>query len=102
MEPVLQSLAKIQLSSSLPLGQLVTKTLALVAMATISRSTTLGIMSRKFEWKKNEADAGALQLFVSFLPGEHEKCGGHRGVFVAPLADDVSLDPVSHLQIYKD
>ena len=46
MEPVLQALAKIQLSPSLPSGILATKTLALVAMATISRSSTLSIMSR--------------------------------------------------------
>lgn len=102
MGPVLDALARLHPPHSLSPAVLSVKTLALVAMATISRSSTLSIMSRKFSWKENEAEGGARQLFVDFLPGEQEKCGGRRGIFVAPLPGDPSLDPVAYLQFFKD
>ena len=77
------------------------KTLALVAMASISRSSTLGIMSRAFSYKENEGE-GEEQLFVEFLPGSQEKTGTNReGIFLPSLQEEPALDPVAYLEAYK-
>ena len=101
MSCVLDALAKLHPPESLSVMDLTVKTLALVGMATISRSSTLGIMSRSFSLEDNEGE-GATQLFVSFLPGEQEKAGsGRKGIFIPALAEETSLDPVAYLKAYK-
>ena len=99
--PVLESLATLHPPESLSAADLSMKTLALVAMATISRASTLGMMSRCFSWAENSMEGGDPQLFVKFLPGGQEKSGSRDGIFVAPLSEDPSLDPVVYLQAYK-
>lgn len=100
--PVLDALAGLHPPQSLSVMDLSMKTLALVAMATISRSSTLGIMSRSFSHLENEKEGGDLQLFVDFLPGSQEKTGrNRRGVFVPILAEEEALDPVLYLLAYR-
>ena len=77
------------------------KTLALVAMSTISRSSTMIIMSRKFSYTVNEKEGGDPQLFVEFLPDAQEKSNSRKGVHIAPLAEEESLDPVLYMTEYR-
>ena len=80
---------------------LASKTLTLVTLATISRASTLTIMSRALSSPFNPSEGYEEQCFVSFLPGKQEKNGRHRdGIFIALLAEDLSLDPVLFLREY--
>jgi hypothetical protein len=99
--PVLTFLAALFPPTDLSFMQLSMKTLALTALATISRSSTLNILSRHWQWKPNPDENQELQLFLYFLPNRMEKTGRNRdGVFVRALSDHPALDPVQHLQHY--
>jgi len=89
---------------SLSIMDLTVKTLSLLALATISRVSTLNILSRKYEYRENPLEPGAPQLFIFFLPGTREKTGNREGIFLAPLVSLQTnldcLDPVLHLLQY--
>ena len=100
--PVLDALARLHPPSSLSNLELSFKTLALVALATISRSSTLALLSRSFSQEDNSSEGNASQLFIGFLPGAKEKTDVLRtGLFVPPLSKEAALDPVSYLTAYK-
>lgn len=102
VEPVLNALAAMHPPSSLSNLSLSVKTLALVALATISRSSTLSLLSRSFSLENNPNEGDTTHLFVKFLPGAKEKTNILRsGLFIPPLSEDVSLDPVSYLKEYR-
>jgi len=101
---LLEELAKWDVDS-LSLMDLTVKTLSLLALATISRVSTLNILSRKYEYRENPLEPGAPQLFLIFLPGTREKTGNREGIFLAPLISSGGksfdcLDPVLHLLQY--
>ena len=101
MSGVLEALAPLHPPQSLKMGELAMKTLALVAMSTISRASTMIIMTRKFSYTVNEIEGGEPQLFVEFLPGAQEKSNSRKGVHIAPLTEEESLNPVLYLLEYK-
>jgi len=100
--PVLEALAELDPPESLSLMDLSIKTLALTALSTISRASTLAIMSRRFAMDDNAMEDDQPQLFVHFLPGKQEKTGRFRnGLFVSELSDEPSLDPTTYLLHYR-
>ena len=102
LAPVLDALASLHPPETLSFMDLAMKSLALVALTTISRSSTLGILSRCFVVKENGAEEGRSQLFVKFLPGTREKTVTNRdGLFIPALSEEPSLDPTVYLQAYK-
>ena len=102
LAPVLDALAALHPTETLSPMDLTVKSLALVALTTISRSSTLGILSRHFVVKENRAEGGRSQLFVKYLPGSREKTITNRtGLFIPALSEEASLDPALYLQAYK-
>ena len=70
--PVLDALSTLHPPSSLSIIELSFKTLALVAMATVSRASTLGMMSRSFSLTGNKKEEGEEQLFIKVLVGRQD------------------------------
>ena len=100
--PVLDALASLHPPSSLSNLELAFKTLALVALATISRSSTLALLSRSFSQRDNPDEDDHSHLFIKFLPGAREKTDVLRtGLFIPPLSEEESLDPVLYARAYR-
>ena len=103
LAPVLDALACMHPPQSLSLMELSIKTLALVALATISRASTLFLLSRDFSYSHNEEEDVLSQLFIKFIPGSREKTDtGRLGLFIPALSEEESLDPVLYLAAYRD
>ena len=102
VQPVLEALAKLHPPSTLSNIDLAAKTLALVALATISRSSTLSLLSRSFSFLENSNEDDESQLFIKFLPAAKEKTNILRtGLFIPQLSEDEALDPVYYVAAYK-
>ena len=72
LAPVLEALTEYHPPESLSTIDLTVKALSLVALSSISRSSTLNILSRMFEYRPNRVEGGDPQLFIFFLPGRQE------------------------------
>ena len=102
VEPVLEALSRLHPPSTLSNIDLAAKTLTLVALATISRSSTLALLSRSFSFRENSNEDNKSQLFIKFLPGAKEKTNVLRtGLFISQLSVDEALDPVYYIAAYK-
>ena len=102
VQPVLEALSKLHPPSTLSNIDLAAKTLTLVALATISRSSTLSLLSRSFSFLENANEDDESQLFVKFLPAAREKTNILRsGLFIPQLSEDEALDPVYYIAAYK-
>ena len=102
VEPVLKALSLLHPPSSLSNIDLASKTLALVALATISRSSTLNLLSRSFSFSKNVNENDQTQLFIKFLPAAREKTNVLRtGLYIPQLSQEEALDPVYYIAAYK-
>ena len=73
-----------------------------MALATISRSSTLSLLSRSFSFLENADEENKSQLFIRFLPAAKEKTNILRsGLFIPQLSEDEALDPVYYVAAYK-
>ena len=96
--PVLDALALLHTHAYLSNLELSFKTLALVALATISRSSTLALLSRSFSLRDNPDEEDHSHLFIKFLPGAKEKTDVLRtGLFIPPLSEKESLETAGNI-----